>query len=257
MLLESTITPKKGRNDDKAKTKITSIAHAVIAATRPNSFRSSLQIGLGALIHRKYGSKDLLDTVSATVFCCSYNEVRLFKISCLKQPVVNVTEQNWLTQFIFDNADVNINTIDGNNTFHAMGGIQCTGTTPESLRSNETIMERAKQITCEATIGEFGKNPVTAFQKSAKSYLSDIEILNLDEKLPSLRIKPLYSDFMWMFGKRQGSLSIPGWNGFMEKVTVGESYSKSGILCLPFINAQPTSYDTIYSALIHALSKCK
>jgi hypothetical protein len=27
------------------------------------------------------------------------------------------------SQFIFDNADVNIETLDGKNTFHALGGI--------------------------------------------------------------------------------------------------------------------------------------
>lgn len=34
-------------------------------------------------------------------------------------------EPDAFVQFIYDNADFNTKTLDGLNTFHAMGGIQC------------------------------------------------------------------------------------------------------------------------------------
>lgn len=45
-------------------------------------------------------------------FCCSYDETQLFESSLLAHPQQNVYN-NAYTQFVFDNADHNVNTIDG------------------------------------------------------------------------------------------------------------------------------------------------
>lgn len=95
-----------------------------------------------------------------------YNEALRFEISCLNEPV-DVLAQNPFAQFVFDSADVNIDTIDGNNTIHAIGGIQCATLKP--LGSDEAIMERARPIYWIATIGEFGKDAIIAFQKQVRS----------------------------------------------------------------------------------------
>ncbi|GBM04809.1 hypothetical protein AVEN_20240-1 [Araneus ventricosus] len=155
VLFKSIIASNKGRNYDKVNTKITSVARAVIAATRPKSFQSSLQIGLGHLFTRN-GSRNLLEIVSATGFCSTYKEVRHFKIFWLKQSAVDVPVQNSLNQFVFDNSD-----IDETNTFNAMGGIQCI--TPGPLESKRTIIDRVKQIPGATAIGEFKKNRSHSF----------------------------------------------------------------------------------------------
>lgn len=36
----------------------------------------------------------------------------------------NINEHGFV-QFVFDNADINVCTLDGLNTFHALGGIKC------------------------------------------------------------------------------------------------------------------------------------
>lgn len=108
MLLNSIIKKKKKcTNEEKFKTTTLSIAHSIIAATRPRPFLSPIQIGFGTLIYKKYGSKELLDVISTLGFCSSYNSIRLFEMSCLKNPP-RVVMRNSFCQFVFDNVDVNI-----------------------------------------------------------------------------------------------------------------------------------------------------
>ncbi|KAF0749504.1 Uncharacterized protein FWK35_00020019 [Aphis craccivora] len=89
----------------KFKTTTLLIAHSIITATRPRSFLSPIQIGLGTLMYKKYGSKELLDVIFTLGFCSSYNSIRLFEMSCLKNPP-RVVMRNSFCQFVFDNADV-------------------------------------------------------------------------------------------------------------------------------------------------------
>ncbi|ELT96415.1 hypothetical protein CAPTEDRAFT_203052 [Capitella teleta] len=58
-------------------------------------------------------------------------------------------------QFVFDNADFNVATISGHNTFHSMGGIGCV--TPDSGKSRHTINRSTKLVKADVT-GEFGEN---------------------------------------------------------------------------------------------------
>lgn len=74
-------------------------------------------------------------------FCSSYEEVRLFELSCLSHPLSTVLPGSF-SQYVFNNADVNVDTLDGSNTLHAMGGIQCvtpsaTGYTDQKIKSLE------------------------------------------------------------------------------------------------------------------------
>ncbi|KYM98809.1 hypothetical protein ALC62_10473 [Cyphomyrmex costatus] len=50
---------------------------------------------------------------------------------------------------------------------------------------------------------------------------------------------------------------IPGWRGYHEQITRHKSVEKTKVLFLPFINAPPSDYDTIYTALKMAAQKAK
>ena len=63
--LEIIIVKNRRTTTEKLKTKCTSIAHAIIAAARPRSFASSIQVGLAATIHSIIGLKLVLDILSA------------------------------------------------------------------------------------------------------------------------------------------------------------------------------------------------
>lgn len=87
---------------------------------RPRSFFSPLQIGVGTYLYKKFGSKSLINILSAMGFSAPYREVTIFENSCIHRPESEILE-NSFSQFVFDNADININTLDGRGTFLAMG----------------------------------------------------------------------------------------------------------------------------------------
>lgn len=85
-------------------------------------------------------------------------------MSCLQHPP-KVVMQNSFCQFVFDNADVNIETIDGLNTFHAMGGIQCI--TPFTSVFFETNIKKIKTSLAAQTIIESRSYSNACFSKNS------------------------------------------------------------------------------------------
>lgn len=251
VLLDSIIKRGKRGQRQKDRTKVISIAHAVISSTRPRSFHSSLQVGVGALLSRKYGSRELIQIASGLGFCCSYDEARMFEVSCMNHPQSS-NHPNSFSQWAFDNADVNVDTIDGRNNFHAMGGIQCV-TPAISASSSGTVIARTSTVPKACTVGEFCVIPVTTFEHTGAP-LKSIMFEDLTENCSRVDIK--LADFKWIFGKWKED-DLPGWNGFMEQITCSEPYSTSQTLFLPFINAPPSNYDTVYTSLLTAINKCK
>jgi len=106
------------------------LAHILINSVRPRSFVSHILLGLSSLIHRKYASKKLIDCLANLGLCGSYSETILFESSIVKDPENFKIADDSFIQCIYDNADHNTKTIDGFNTFHAMGGIMVV--TPSS-----------------------------------------------------------------------------------------------------------------------------
>lgn len=137
-----------------------------------------------------------------------------------------------------------------------MGGIQCV-TPGSAIIPDEPIPRLTKMPTAEV-VGTFGNIPIESFRKSHGAGLQSIAIHNLQVIHPiDNDVVPSSSDLLWLYGKHQNVQSIPGWNGFMEEVTSSKPYQRSRILCLPFINAPPSDYDTIFTALLCAAKKCE
>ena len=101
--------------------KCLAIAHAILAAVRPRKYVSPLQIGVGAFVYEKTGSKDVIQVLNNLGFSANYKEVRKFEALCVTRPPPRIIP-NSFAQFVFDNADWNSNTLDGKGTFHVMGG---------------------------------------------------------------------------------------------------------------------------------------
>ena len=101
-----------------------------------------IQVGLALYIHRHVGSRHLVDILFSMGICASYNEARLYEASAMlqKQPLIH---HDSFKQFVFDNADFNIQTMDGYGTFHSMGGIMCV--TPGNSVELADVTERLKK----------------------------------------------------------------------------------------------------------------
>ncbi|KAK5650089.1 hypothetical protein RI129_001118 [Pyrocoelia pectoralis] len=111
----------KGKNRD---IKINALKNFVTSSVRVKSFISPLMLSLGIHLHRKYASRYLIDLLSKIGVSVPYSECLAFENSAITNNKDNVPEDSFI-QFVFDNADFNIRTIDGHGTFHSMGGIMC------------------------------------------------------------------------------------------------------------------------------------
>ena len=109
----------------KSKLKQSSLAQALIQAARPQSAIMPLLFGLGVQLDHEFGSEFLLMQLSRLGFCVSYDEVTRFKCSVMQSGHADVlncaTSASAFTQFIADNVDHNVRTLDGLHTFHGMG----------------------------------------------------------------------------------------------------------------------------------------
>ena len=137
------------------KSKIASIGQAIMQAARPRTLIAPLQLGLGVQMHHHFGSRFLVDPLYRHGFCCSYSEVQAYERSAaIKDGVeLSIPEGQTLVQYVADNVDHNIRTIDGRNTFHGMGIIATI--TPRSAARPSTFIPRRCNISSDeiAAIG--------------------------------------------------------------------------------------------------------
>jgi hypothetical protein len=127
--------------------KVASIGHAIIQATRPRTVIAPLQISLGVQMHHHFGSRFLLDTLNNLGFASSYTEVQKFELNAAASHDKNALSvgEDTIVQFVADNVDHNLRTLDGYGTFHGMGMI-ATITPGKALqrrvpRSSPTLQE--------------------------------------------------------------------------------------------------------------------
>ena len=86
-------------------------------------------------MHHHFGSKLLIDSSNSHGFCSSYSEVKKFKVSAADAQDKEIPGfiPGQFAQFIKDNVDHNVRTLDRANTFHEMGIIAVRS--PEVRRS--------------------------------------------------------------------------------------------------------------------------
>ncbi|KAK4873878.1 hypothetical protein RN001_013238 [Aquatica leii] len=182
------------------------LEQAVMSACRPRSFLSPLLLSVGLYAHRRFASKHLIQLLSSLGYSSSYSETLKLENSLIASNKQS-DDTDKFTQFVFDNADYNVKTIDGLNSFHCMGGI---------------------------------KAPAKA--GLVKITMRDVAAVH---KLPirsGFGHKFLLLDHLWLVCHSLGNLGTPSWNGFMqtgfEKCT---PYHISSVEALPFIRLDPSN----------------
>lgn len=134
-----------------ANLKLAAIGQAIIQIIRPNKVLPPLQIGLGVQMHKVFGSRFLVDTLNRLGFCSSYMEVRKFEMNAAAQQGLDLPSatKNRTIQFVADNVDHNLVTMDGHNTFHGMGIIAVTTpgvNQPKSIPRRDVKLNEIKAI---------------------------------------------------------------------------------------------------------------
>lgn len=125
-----------------------------------------MQIGTGATFYRKFGSKRIVDLCYQLGFSCSYKEIKLYEISaaCDSQRIL----LNPFIQFVSDNSDFNISTIDGRGTFHNLGSIEII-TPANSLQARLPLKRlQTSNIPKESELVEQNKIEIILHKKSRK-----------------------------------------------------------------------------------------
>ena len=95
--------------------------------------------GLGVDLDHTFGSKWLVDQLARLGFSVSSDEVKLLKQSVLEGDSDSSLQQYFpgsFVQWIADNVDHNIVTLDGKGTFHGMGIVASSTASNNSLQSH-------------------------------------------------------------------------------------------------------------------------
>jgi hypothetical protein len=220
---------KKGKIEPLRK-KSTTLCHVIMTALRPRAFASNLQLGLSVYLHRQFGSQKLIDILSYLGLAATYKETSLYEASALfhPQPRISSPDEGCFIQYVTDNADHNVATINGFNTFHSMGMIRII--TPHDKMESETKMIRLKKLPTEEEMFKVARIPIKFYEIIGIKGLKKVTVQNIDCNEISTSSMLRNADVLWLYAKWNNVENIPGWSGYMENLTVDEPYSKSRIL---------------------------
>lgn len=198
VFLEFLFSSKK-RDTQKAKKKEVAVSHAIINAVRPRSFISPVLHGLAFFIHRKYAAKNLINLLANLGFSASYNDAQMLELSAIYHPVQS-RPSGIFSQYVFDNADYNVTTLDGLKTFHSMGGIECIPPA-RNLPSTQPIQKLSTAPSAK-NVGTLGMLQLLTYENIGNMGLKAIKVEDLNNcySLPNVPF-PKVSDILWFAGK--------------------------------------------------------
>ena len=111
-----------GKNSDLI---VAAIGQSVVQSARPRTLLAPLQIGLAVQLHHMFASRFLITTLNHLGFCSSYAEVQKMELNAAATvqgtPLACQPVDGQCLQYVADNVDHNIATLDGHGTFHGMG----------------------------------------------------------------------------------------------------------------------------------------
>ncbi|GFX96865.1 uncharacterized protein TNCV_1995971 [Trichonephila clavipes] len=128
---------------------------------------------------QKHSSKEEeeLHILKAASFCASYKEATLYEASATFATPPEI-KLGIFAQFVHDNADLNINTIDGKATLHYMGSIEVI-TSADSIQPGRPI-KRLKTLPPESEFAKKWNIPLQMYPASVGTGFSNI-IIKLSE----------------------------------------------------------------------------
>ena len=215
--------------------KTASIGQALVQAARSKILLSPLQLGLGVEVHHLFASKYLVEHLNKLGFCLSYAEVKRYEQSAALSHGTDLegVATNSCIQFVADNVDHNIRTLDGTGTLHGMG--MAVAVTP-AIRSRRSI-KRDETATAEH-VKAVGRIPLTFFNSSTTDLKLAYGLLNKSSTVVSS-----LTDLLWKISWPLRSCS--GWSGMMQTVCEGSYPGQSCFTFLPMINMSFCTYKWI------------
>ena len=240
----------------KDELKQISISHSIVQACRPCSVISPVLFGVGVELDHLYRSKFLVDECARLGFSISSDEVSRYKQSVIR---ANANEQSLqaypksFTQWIADNVDHNIVTLDGQGTFHGMGIIAASTRTSRSIHGiEEEVIVRQRRQNVNDVVKNHGIE-IKLYHPPEKSGLALLKFkptqhLQLIYTLPASLNFDLLWNTCWFF-KEETCLKA-NWSGFMQHVCCTGSHPlPADIIMLPIVDLNPSDSYCSYSTL--------
>ena len=147
--------------------------------------------------------------------------------------------QGHFLQFMADNIDHSIQTLDGLNTIHGMRMIKAVTQTP-GIKCTSIIIPCVEVTVEDAAVAKVGIH----FNKTVERFNINYENLSEISKDDSSR----NTDILWKLSCLLYP-TAPAWNGIMQLIHHGEYPGQSSMTFLPMIDMDPTIASWIYSTL--------
>ena len=198
------------------------------------------QIGLALQLHHHFSSRFLIETLHNLGFYSSSSVVKkkFERCTSVDQTLLEESEEKaHIFQYVGDNVNHDIATIDGLNTFHGMGLVEVS--TPE-LPAKELSAPRKEVSGDEMT--SIGTVPIYTYQKPAKSQPRTFVCLTNSGDTHDNEWK---GETLWRISGFFKSLYM-SWSAFMWSIHQKLPHpEKSNILFLPMINHNPSDISCV------------
>ena len=212
--------------------KIAALGQALMQMTKPRSLIAPLQIGLGVQMHNQFSSRFLIDTLSSLGFCSSYTEVQRYEKNAAVTPASAASPDSCqFVQYVADNVDHNVQTLDGSGTVHAMGMISVTTPAVDPV----TVIPRGHPSAAE--IRESGGIGVEYFSSNLNAssmvyHSKDIFHTEIPDETDGI-------DLLWLACKPYLE-NVPSFSAFMQSHMHGDYTGTSSVNFMPMIDMSPT-----------------
>ena len=149
-------------------------------------------------------------------------------------------------QYIADNVDHNLVTVDGTGTFHGMGIIAAVTPGPQAKKqipkANVTV----------ADIAAVGRINIRYFKiPPALPPLTYLPLVLLEAEEPTAQLDVLWKSSLFLHYPR------PAWAGMMQILHHGQHPGKASVMFLPMIDLDPGDTSCIYSTLHFVTAQAK
>ena len=248
-----------------SNTKRSAICQTIVQAGRPRTAIMPIPLGLAISIDNICGSSQLVTETARLGFCLSYDELMRFKQSVVvakrvarsKDDTVKLDVDKPLsfTQFVADNVDHDICTLDGTGTFHGMGIISTTVNLADSndAESVQYLLPRiGRRLTAKDVAVFSGGVPIVPYLSSGRDGLSSVHFRPLVSLHRPLVKPPIGNLFLLQHicTAFESADKVVSWAGFMCDATDGSHATVGHIEMHPLIDLQPSDDTCINSTLL-------
>jgi hypothetical protein len=240
----------------QSQLKQNAIGQLIVQAVRPQGILMPIPFGLGVEMDHVFGSKFLISELARLGLSISYDEVIRFKQSVLSSIALGDVSNETLssasfTQWVADNVDHNIRTIDGYGTFHGMGIISASVFKRGDISIPQTPIIRLKKRLAVADVVKDRGIKIVPYTLNPKCGLSGVTFASVRQlRQPLPVICHLNTVFHAAYFRTGPDVRRPNWSGYMQNTCVGEHDPAAVITMLPIIDLSSSNESCIFSTLL-------